>query len=191
MGKNTFSIAEAKTHGLSPMKLHRMCKRGTLIRIERGIYQFPATSDSELQVADFRAAHIKFGAHAYISGISALAYYNLTEVIPKKISVIVPPEIKTTIKRYHLVRSTGDKTIGIIEENGYRIASVPRLLFDVFKFHYIWSKNVAAEALRKAMLEDKEILDKATAIAHQLGEPNVFEKWMPFISPEAHGIHEF
>lgn len=83
-----FTAAQARTHGFSWERLSDNVKRGRFLRIVRGVYRlahFPGSAHEDLFVAWLRT-----GPHSVISHESALTLYNLSDVLPGEIHVIIP-----------------------------------------------------------------------------------------------------
>lgn len=83
-----FTASQAKDHGFSWERLSDNVKRGRFMRLFRGVYRlthFPSSPHEDLFVAWLRT-----GPHAVISHESALYLYNLSDVLPGDIHVIIP-----------------------------------------------------------------------------------------------------
>lgn len=83
-----FTASQAQGHGFSWERLSDNVKRGRFLRLFRGVYRlshFPSSAYEDLFVAWLRT-----GLHATISHESALTLYNLSDVLPGEIHVIIP-----------------------------------------------------------------------------------------------------
>lgn len=125
----SFSIAEAKAIGLSHPTLLKLLKTGKAIRLERGIYAVPGSEEIG-QDGDFAVANKKFAGKCVIGGLTALSFYKLVDEIPTKIWLLVPPQVRTIDKKYRLIRTTKNLSVGVIKKSSYRITSVERTLID-------------------------------------------------------------
>ena len=84
-----FTTSQAREHGFSWERLSDKVKRGRFLRPFRGVYRlahFPSSAHEDLFVAWLRT-----GPHSFISHESALTLYNLSDVLPGEIHVIIPP----------------------------------------------------------------------------------------------------
>lgn len=142
-----FAAHQARSCGFSWERLSSNVKTGQFIRIRRGIYRlnrFPASEYEDLFVAWLRT-----GPDSVISHESALALYDLSDVLPAEIHVIVPrtssrrrPDI-----RQHTHQLNSDE---ITNRNGLPVTTVIRTLADVA------ASNLAEEQVRLAIQESIE-----------------------------------
>lgn len=83
-----FTASQARDHGFSWERLSENVKRGRFLRLFRGVYRlahFPGSAHEDLFVAWLRT-----GPNSVISHESALTLYNLSDVLPGEIHVIIP-----------------------------------------------------------------------------------------------------
>ena len=83
-----FTASQARDHGFSWERLSENVKRGRFLRLFRGVYRlahFPSSAHEDLFVAWLRT-----GPNSVISHESALTLYNLSDVLPGEIHVIIP-----------------------------------------------------------------------------------------------------
>lgn len=83
-----FTASQAREHGFSWERLSENVKRGRFLRLFRGVYRlahFPSSAHEDLFVAWLRT-----GPNSVISHESALTLYNLSDVLPGEIHVIIP-----------------------------------------------------------------------------------------------------
>ena len=84
-----FTASQARDHGFSWERLSGNVKRGRFLRLFRGVYRlthFPSSAHEDLFVTWLRT-----GPNSVISHESALTLYNLSDVLPGDIHVIIPP----------------------------------------------------------------------------------------------------
>ncbi|MFO7680874.1 MAG: type IV toxin-antitoxin system AbiEi family antitoxin domain-containing protein [Chloroflexota bacterium] len=82
-----FTASQARDHGFSWERLSENVKRGRFLRLFRGVYRlahFPSSAYEDLFVAWLRT-----GPNSVISHESALTLYNLSDVLPGEIHVII------------------------------------------------------------------------------------------------------
>jgi predicted transcriptional regulator of viral defense system len=139
-----FTAAQAQAAGFSRLLLSYHNKEGRFHRIRRGIYrlvQFPASPHEDLFVAWLRT-----GPHSVISHESALAVYELSDVLPAEVHVIVPRTASRRRKgiRLHTNRLRTDE---VTQRAGLPITTVARTIADVT------ASGLAEEQVRQAIEE--------------------------------------
>lgn len=123
-----FSTRQARTAGLTRPLLSYYTKTGYLQRIQRGIYRlsrFP-----EMPFADLFVAWLAAGPRAVISHESALAVYDLSDVLPSEIHVTVP---RTTSRRGKTMRMHTKqlRKSEITQRGGLPVTTLARTLADL------------------------------------------------------------
>ncbi len=162
-----FKLADAEKVGLSQPMLSRLVSQGKITRVGRGIYVHPKAR-IPTETAGFQIAQAKFGKTAAIGGLSALAYYNLTEQVPTETWVVVPPEVWTKEKGYRLLRTKSGTEIGVDAKEGFRIVSIERALVEALKFSTKIGETTALKAVRAAMKNKQTTLMKLRKMASAL-----------------------
>ena len=123
-----FSAAQAKKLGFSYDRLTKNTKSGRFTRVVHGIYRlthFPSSAFEDMFVAWLRA-----GPESVISHESALSVYDLSDVLPAEIHLIVPRSSSNRRKgiRQH-TNQLDEKEITMRE--GLPITTVQRTIADV------------------------------------------------------------
>ena len=123
-----FTSSQAGETGFSWERLSNSVKAGKFERVTRGVYRlihFPYTSFEDLFVAILRT-----GPESVISHDSALSVYDITDVLPHEIHVIVP---RTASRRRKGIRLHTNKLEqeDITNREGLPITTVARTLADV------------------------------------------------------------
>jgi predicted transcriptional regulator of viral defense system len=123
-----FSAAQARSAGFTRSLLAYHVRSGLFERILRGVYRlkrFPASPHEDLFVACLRV-----GPHAVVSHDSALALYDLSDLLPAEIHLTLP---RTSSRRHPGLRlhtnRLEESEIG--HHNGLRVTTVPRTIADV------------------------------------------------------------
>lgn len=164
-----FSPSDIRDLGITPAQLKPLLAREQVLRLSRGVYVLPGTDlDDE---ALFRAASMRIDGPSAVSLLSALAFYGLTDQIPKKVWLLVPENKHTAHKDIRLFRRNDPKwKVGIIGEpgDGYRITSVERTIVESLVFKRIVGVNVGVSALKTALAQKKTTLDKILKMAKEL-----------------------
>lgn len=154
--------------GLSGNDIAELLSRGQIERVSRGIYRFAGEelSDPEL----FRAATIRIAGPSVICLLSALAYYQLTDSIPKKVWMMTEKHKRTIHKDIRLFRSRNPHLdIGIQKDQGFMITTIDRTLVDCLVQRKLIGTNVAIEGLRRALKFRKVSLSGIIKVAERLG----------------------
>lgn len=87
----SFTVNQARDHGFSWEHLSDHVKRGRFLRLFRGVFRqahFPCSASEDLFVAWLRS-----GSNPVISHESALTLYNLSDVLPEEIHIVIPRTI--------------------------------------------------------------------------------------------------
>lgn len=123
-----FTAAEALAAGYSRNLLAHHARAGMLERVEHGIYRlrrFPESANADVVIAWLRA-----GERAAISHESALALYELSDVLPVEVHITVPRS--SSRRRAGLRLHTGaldpSETTNL---EGIRVTTVERTIADV------------------------------------------------------------
>jgi predicted transcriptional regulator of viral defense system len=139
-----FTASQARQVGFSWERLSSNTNKGLFLRVARGVYRlsrFPGSAYEDLVVAWLRT-----GQKAVISHESALSLYDLTDVLPSEIHVIVP---ETASRRRTGIRQHTNQLAPeeITHREGLPITTVARTIADVSK------SGLAEEQVRKAIHE--------------------------------------
>lgn len=123
-----FAAHQAREYGFTWERLSSNVHTGRFIRVSQGIYrltQFPGSDNEDLFVAWLRT-----GPDSIISHDSALALYELSDVMPAEIHVIVP---RTASRRRPGIRQHTHHLAAdeVTMRNGLPVTTVPRTLADV------------------------------------------------------------
>lgn len=176
-----FTWAEAKELGVSWNEIQRQLKAGKLERISRGVYRSPAEDIDEEE--QFRIATLRVGEDSAVCLLSALAFYGLTDAIPRAVWLLVPADKHTRFTGVRLFRKrTPRLDFGVLSKDGYSITSLERTLTDCLTEKKRLGVNVAIEALRKAIARKKTTLSKVMDTAVQLGQINRIRPYIEALS---------
>jgi predicted transcriptional regulator of viral defense system len=172
-----FSLKEAILNGVSHHTIKTLMSSGEIERVERGIYRFTNSDFSDEQL--FQLATKKIDSKSAVALLSALSYYDLTDIIPKAVWLLVPYQKRTISKNIKLYRAQDPKwDIGIISENGFSITSIERSIVDSITHAKVIPVKVGLDALKVALSQKKTKLSKIIDMSVALG---VQEKVIPQI----------
>lgn len=172
-----FTTAQALDAGVSKPTIARLIKAKVIIRLEHGLYlSLSADLPDELE---FISACFKFGPEALIGGLSALAYYSLTEHVPSQTWIMVPHSKRGIYSdKYRVLRTKHDPTIECDEHGNWRIATIERTLVEAFVYATKIGYQTALKAARMALAEEKVTEESLYEASEKLGAwPLMAKNW--------------
>jgi len=170
-----FTYEEALKYGLSLQKLRSLVQAGEIHHFGRDIYLKAGLDYSE--EAQFQMATRLIGTPSVICLMSALSYYECTDIIPKQTWLMVSANKLTRYKNIKLLRVAHPCwKIGIVQHEGYSITSLERTLVDAIVYKNKIGLPVATQALRNCLQSKKVKLKDLAEIATQLGFYNRIKK---------------
>ncbi|MFQ5420597.1 MAG: type IV toxin-antitoxin system AbiEi family antitoxin domain-containing protein [Anaerolineae bacterium] len=156
-----FTARQAKKHGFSWERLSDNVKRGRFLRIFRGIYRlshFPS-----LPYEDLFVAWLRTGPNSIISHESALTIYDLSDVLPGEVHVIIP---RTASRRRPGLRLHTNrlKPEEITKRQGLPVTTAARTIADVAIDGLAEEQVIQAiqEALQRGLTTREELMAQAT-----------------------------
>jgi predicted transcriptional regulator of viral defense system len=163
-----FTAAQAQAAGFSRPLLSYYTKVGRFDRIRRGIYrlvQFPGSPYEDLFVAWLRT-----GPDSVISHESALAVYELSDVLPAEVHVIVP---RTASRRRRGIRLHTNRlrTDEVTQRAGLPITTSARTIADVIASGLAQEQvgQAIEEALRRGLTTRESLLAQAARRGGRVG----------------------
>lgn len=172
-----FTYTEATESGLTQYQLNCLLEQDEIERIERGLYQATGIdfSDEEL----FRQATKLISSKSAVCLLSALSYYQLTDIIPKKVWLMVPASKRTQHNSVKLFRTNKPHwNKGIVSENGFKITSLERTIIGCLTNKSVMSVRVGIDALKLA-IRDKQTT--GTKILNMADALNVKHRILPYL----------
>ena len=165
-----FSLSQAKDLDLQRGQIYREIKRNKFEKAAWGVYrfaQFPASRFEEVHVAVLSA-----GENAIVGFHTALYIYDLADIIPDEIHLILPQTSsrrRPGIRVHNVKLEQGDVTLW----EGFRITTVTRTIVDVARTHYDETQVVLAiqQALLRGLTTKEKLVTQAarsTNIVQQL-----------------------
>lgn len=151
-----FSASQARECGFSWDRLSKNAKSGKFTRVAHGIYRFTQFPYSPYE--DLFIAHLRAGLKSVISHESALSVYELSDVLPHEIHVIVPRS--SSVRRKGIRQHTNKlKKRDISSREGLPITTVARTLADVASSGLAGELIMQAidEALSRGLVTKKEL----------------------------------
>ena len=159
-----FTSAQAARTGFSRKLLWHYQKTRKLLRVAHGIYRLGRFPSSRLE--DLFVAWLKCGPKSAISHASALALYELSDVLPAEVHVTVP---RTASRRRKGIRMHTNRLrpADIVKREGLPVTSVPRTIADVARSGL--SEDHVAHAIRDALQRGLTTKDPLLAEAKRRG----------------------
>lgn len=166
---------ELRQEGIDPPTISRAVKAGELVRISRGLYQ---RSDSDVDTNQALAEAAKTVPRGVVAMVSALAYHELTDQMPRKVWMAVSvKDWRPSAPSYPPIRIVEfrDRYVHhgiehhIISGTRVPIYSIPKTLADVFRNRKLVDRSVAVEALR-ATLDQRKATPASIAEAAMAGD---------------------
>ena len=155
-----FTLAQARKIGLRKTQIYRELKRGKFEKANRGVYrfvQFPASQFEEIHRAVLRA-----GKHAVVGFQSAMYVYDLSDMIPNEIHLILPvtsSRRKPGI-RVHTIQLTPKN---VTEFEGLPITTVDKTIIDC-AFAHVHDEQIrmaVSQSLRRGMTTKQKLINQA------------------------------
>jgi predicted transcriptional regulator of viral defense system len=143
---------EAKAAGIHPRTLAALVDGGTVLKLDRGVYQLADAAPAEPDLA-IVARKVP---QAVLCLVSALAHHRLTTQIPHAVDLAVPRGFKDRKLEHPPVRfyRFGDASLSAgverikVAGRELRVYSAAKTVADCFKFRNKIGKDIAIEALR-------------------------------------------
>ena len=143
---------EAKAAGIHPRTLAALVDGGTVLKLDRGVYQLADAAPAEPDLA-IVARKVP---QAVLCLVSALAHHRLTTQIPHAVDLAVPRGFKDRKLEHPPVRfyRFGDASLSAgverikVAGREMRVYSAAKTVADCFKFRNKIGKDIAIEALR-------------------------------------------
>lgn len=151
---------ELRAAGIGPQTIVRAVEDGELERISRGLYQRRDADIEEHQILAEAAARVPKGI---IALTSALAFYGLTDQMPRRIWMAIGPSDWSPVQSYpplRIVRFTDRYLRQGVEHHviagvDVPIYSIPKTLADAFRNPRLVDRSIAVEGLRAAIEQRK------------------------------------
>jgi predicted transcriptional regulator of viral defense system len=155
-----FTSAQAQIAGFSLPLLSYHTTTGRYDRIDHGLYRFVQFPGSPYE--DLFVAWLRTGPESVISHESALAVYELSDVLPAEVNIIVP---RTASRRREGIRLHTNqlRSDEVTRRDGLPITTVARTIADVIANGLPTElvEQAVREALRRGLTTRESLLDQA------------------------------
>jgi predicted transcriptional regulator of viral defense system len=149
----TFTFGEAERRGVTRRALQRMLAAGSVERVGRGLYR-----RTDREPVDYDLIEIAVKAHRpTLCLISALAWHELTDIIPSVHDIAVPrgvwqPRVSAPVHWHQFDVSTfdiGRKMVSVDDSYALGLYDAPRSIIDAYRIRHEVGPDIANEALRR------------------------------------------
>ena len=190
--------AELSKQGITPATIARMREKGLIHRLGRGLYQLP---EAQTETHHALAEAAKRVPKGIICLVSALAYHELTDTIPRSVWMAIGPkdwrpvcsQPPLQIVRFRgklLSEGIADHTI---EGVTVRIYNPAKTIVDLFRYRQSAGKryktspglNIALEGLREALRTRKATPAKIAEYATEAGIWKVVQPYLEAMTANA------
>lgn len=181
-GRGVVRMKELAAAGITATTVTRMKKAGEIIQLSRGLYQLP---DAPASAHHDLAVVTKAVPAGVICLVSALAFHELTDVIPSRVWVAVGPKDRKPNLAYpalQVVRFSDEHRAHGIERHtidgvAVSITTPARTIVDLFRYRQAQGRrfkaspglNIALEGLREALRQRKATPAEIARRAEQAG----------------------
>jgi predicted transcriptional regulator of viral defense system len=151
--------------GLHPEHLRRLVEKGLIIRLTRGVYAlagFEPTENHGLAQVAIRVPN------SVVCLLSALQFYGLTTQMPRRVWIALSPKTRTPqldwpqlqVHRFSGASFTEGWAEHLLEGVPVKIYEPAKTVADCFKFRNVVGLDVAIEALRDCLRENRATVDE-------------------------------
>lgn len=176
-------LSEFKREGITAATVSRLERQGAVLRLGRGLYQLP---DAPTETHHTLAEAAKLVPKGVVCLVSALAYHELTDRIPRQVWMAIGPKDwlpRIDRPRIRFVRFSpralaSDVEVHMIEGVSVRITTPARTVIDLFRYRRSIGINAAIEGAKAALRERKAT---PAEIARRAEEAGVWRVVQPYI----------
>jgi predicted transcriptional regulator of viral defense system len=181
-GQGIVRAHELARLGVAGETLQQMLRRGSVVRISRGLYAAPSRAPTEhdhlVQLA------IKHPRLVFCL-LTALQIHGLTTQVPHEVWVAISPNARAPKVSYPPLRILrfSDPALGVEQRSLDGVAQIPvtsvaKTVADCFKFRNKIGLDIALEALRDAWRQKKVTMDQLWDSAQHCRVANVMRPYL-------------
>jgi predicted transcriptional regulator of viral defense system len=157
--------SDLDAHGIPRVTLSRLCRRGALERVGRGLYVIPGAQLSEHRSIAEASRKVP---NAVVCLLSALRLHQITTQMPHEVWLAIGPKDwkpKLDYPALRVVRFSGDALSEGVETRmvdgvPVRVYGVAKTVADCFKYRNKIGLDVSLEALREAWTGRRATVDE-------------------------------
>ena len=180
-------VKDLREQGINPEYLRRLCNRGELTRIARGLY---ISADADISANIGLAQAAKWIPHGVVCLVSALQFHNVGTQSPHEIWMAIDRDIRRPRIDYpplRIMRFSGQAfTEGVeqhkIEGVPVKVYSIAKTVADCFKYRNKIGLDVAIEALRDCRQNKKCTNDELWQYANICRVARIIKPYMEAIT---------
>ncbi|MBC8391861.1 MAG: type IV toxin-antitoxin system AbiEi family antitoxin domain-containing protein [Deltaproteobacteria bacterium] len=180
-------VKDLREQGINPEYLRRLCNRGELTRIARGLYM---SADADISANIGLAQAAKWIPHGVVCLVSALQFHNVGTQSPHEIWIAIDRDIRRPRIDYpplRIMRFSGQAfTEGVeqhkIEGVVVKVFSIAKTVADCFKYRNKIGLDVAIEALRDCRQNKKCTNDELWQYANICRVAKIIKPYMEAIT---------
>lgn len=177
--RQIFTSKDASRAGVSRYYLSKLIAAEKIIELQKGVFQNNSCrpDEEDLQETTFRAATARLKERGVICLLSALSYYDITELIPSNIWLWVPYPYRVSSLKTIRVKDP-DFSVGVEQHDGFSITTIERTIIECFLYPKYVPVSESFACLKSALKDKKTTMKKLLATAEQM---RVTRKIYPFI----------
>ncbi len=183
-------LSEFKANGITAATIGRMVRGGDVIRLARGLYQLP---DAPLDANHSLAEAAKRVPRGVVCLVSALAYYELTDQLPRAVWMAIgnrdwmPKEGRPVMRivRFTDALLTDDVMTVHIEKVPVKVFGVAKTIADCFRHRRKVGQTVALEGLQEALRQRKASPAEIARHAERGGVATVVRPYLEALTANA------
>jgi len=170
-----FTLKDVNPLGIDAKTLSRWAKSQVIQRVDQGIYWYPK-GELRFDELDYALACKIFGKDTYITGLSALHYYNYLDFSPREIWVSVVREKNTKRKRFRLLRTQINRQYGIDDHTFFKISNIERTIVEALHFSTKIGIDIALRSALTAINRSETSPEKLAAMSIKIGTQDSYMK---------------
>jgi predicted transcriptional regulator of viral defense system len=191
-------LSEFTREGITAATLTRMRDKGLILQLSRGLYQLPDAGGGANHTLAEAAKLVPKGV---VCLVSALAFHELTDTIPRSVWMAIgPKDRRPAVKSppLQIVRFRDRMLCEGIDEHSIdgvtvRIYNVAKTVIDLFRYRQTAGKryksspgvNMAIEGLREALRQRKTTPAEIAEYANDAGIWKVVEPYLQAVTADA------
>jgi predicted transcriptional regulator of viral defense system len=153
-------LSELRQEGVTAATISRMERAGEVVRLARGLYQFP---DAPLDAHHSLAEAAKRVPKGVVCLVSALAFHGLTDQMPKHVWIAIGQKdwapstegLRMRIVRFSNQHLTTSIETQIVEGVPVKVFGVAKTVADCFRYRNKIGLSIAIEGLQEALRQRK------------------------------------
>jgi very-short-patch-repair endonuclease len=159
--RGCFTSAQASDAGLSPVQLHRLAKRGTVVREAPRVYRFTVGAAPDWKA---RLAVQLLSTGGVACGLTAAALYGLADP-PARLDVLVPRSHRTAKRGRHTTRDLAPSECVTVD--GLRaLAPIRAVLDSVHRLPFTQAVALIESAVVRGLLKPAALERRARELTH-------------------------